>query len=203
MKERKLVVLAEIAIFAAIGFALDTLQGGYSRGLFTAGGSIGIAMLPVMIIAYRRGLIPGILCGLILSIIQMLTGPYFKSVWTIMFDYVLAYTVVGFTGVFAKSFINANSERKRILFLILGAVVGGGLKFVSQFISGLFWLSDGSDSFLGIANNTWVYSLVYNMAYCLPNIILCGIFLILVYKTIPNLFGVKRISEVKIDDEER
>ena len=69
-------VLAEIAIFAALAFVLDVLQSGYSRGLFANGGSIGIAMVPIFVISYRRGLVPGIICGFIVSLVQMLGGIY-------------------------------------------------------------------------------------------------------------------------------
>ena len=69
-------VLAEVAIFAALAFALDALQGGIFRGVFASGGSIGFAMVPVFLISYRRGLWPGIICGLILSLVQMLGGIY-------------------------------------------------------------------------------------------------------------------------------
>ena len=106
-------VLAEVAIFAALAFALDALQGGMWRGVFVNGGSIGLAMLPILVISYRRGLVPGLLCGLIVSLVQMLGGIYVINAsnyegamkvlgpfFQIGLDYVLAYTVVGFAGAF-------------------------------------------------------------------------------------------------------
>ena len=201
MKDRKLLILAEIAIFAAIGFALDTLQGGYSRGLFPSGGSIGIAMLPVLIISYRRGLVPGLICGFILSFIQLMTGPYFKNPITILFDYILTYTLVGFAGIFAKSFRKAKTNGGRMTFLFVGGIVGGLLKFTSHLISGFYWLGDGGTSFLGISNNTPLYSLIYNGAYGIPNAIICAIFLVLIYQTMPLIYLVNKISEVKMNEE--
>lgn len=78
MKKNKLSVrvAAEIAIFAALAFAFDAIQGGIFKGVFASGGSIGFGMLPILVIAYRRGLLPGIICGFIVSIIQMLGGIY-------------------------------------------------------------------------------------------------------------------------------
>ena len=69
-------VIVEIAIFAAIAVALDFIQGAFFKGIWANGGSLGIAMVPIFIICYRRGLIPGLLCGLIVSIVQMLGGIY-------------------------------------------------------------------------------------------------------------------------------
>ena len=57
--KNKIAVLAEIAIFAAIGYVLDVLAGAYSN-FFPNGGSIGIALLCVVIVTYRRGMIPGL-----------------------------------------------------------------------------------------------------------------------------------------------
>ena len=54
-------VMAEIAIFAALGFVLDLVQGAYSNALFGNGGSIGIAMIVVFLISYRRGLGVGLI----------------------------------------------------------------------------------------------------------------------------------------------
>ena len=195
MKKNKLTVrvVAEIAIFAALAFALDAIQGGIFKGVFLSGGSIGFGMLPILIIAYRRGLVPGILCGFIVSIVQMLGGIYVINASSfdngflqvmgpflqIMLDYVLAYTVVGFAGLFSNQFKNATSKKQKIGFVILGTAVGGLLKYACHVIAGgVFWLNNGS-SFLGLADDSWIYSFVYNGAYCIPNIIICGIVMVL------------------------
>lgn len=195
MKKNKLSikVLAEIAIFAALAFALDAIQGGIFKGVFLSGGSIGFGMLPILVIAYRRGLVPGILCGLIVSLVQMLGGIYVINASSfengflqtmgpflqILLDYVLAYTVVGFAGVFAKSFWNSTTKSQKIVFVISGTLLGGILKYACHVIAGgVFWLNNGS-SFWGIADDSWLYSFVYNGAYCIPNIIICGAFMIL------------------------
>ena len=198
-KKSSLIILAEIAIFAALGFALDALQGGYSRGLFPSGGSIGIAMLPVFIISYRRGLIPGLLCGLLLSIIQMLSSIYVINATSyeneflkvmgpfiqIMLDYVLSYTLVGFAGIFARRFKKSNNLGQKILFVVLGCVLGGMLKYIVQSISGgIFWV-DPNTAFMGIQGGTWLFSFFYNGAYNIPNIVLCAIIMILIVRFYP------------------
>lgn len=189
-------VLAEIAIFAALGFALDIIQGGIWRGVFINGGSIGFGMLPIFVISYRRGLLPGILCGLILSIVQMLGGIYpingasfenqFMQImgpfFQIMLDYILAYTVVGAAGVFSKQFSKGKSMGSKILWVSIGCIVGGLLKYACHVLAGgLFWLDSGN-SFWGIIGDTWLYSFVYNGAYCIPNIVICLIVMILIVK---------------------
>ena len=181
-------VLAEIAIFAAIAFALDALQAGIWRGVWVSGGSVGIAMVPIFIIAYRRGLIPGLLCGFIVSLVQMLGGVYaingstFESpfmqamgpFFQIMLDYVLAYTVVGLAGAFAGLFKKDKSFKNQTIWLIVGTVLAGLLKYMCHVLSGgWFWLNMGG-SFAGIDDTSWLYSFVYNGTFMIPNIIICS-----------------------------
>ncbi len=207
-------VLAEIAICAALGFALDALQGGYSRGLFVSGGSIGIAMLPVLVISYRRGLLPGLLCGLILSLVQMLSSIYVINTTNyenaflkvmgpflqIMLDYVLGYTLVGCAGVFAKKYHNEKNFAKKALFIVLGCILGGLLKYLVQTISGgVFWMDPKATPFMGIKGGTWLFSFVYNGAYNIPNIILSAIVMVLIAKFYPQFLDVNYVREVEGD----
>ena len=214
MKKFSVKVLCEIAIFAAIGFVLDVLQSGIWKGAFINGGSIGFAMLPVFIISYRRGLVPGILCGLLLSLVQMLGGIYVINATTgwrgtigpfiqIMLDYVLAYTVVGFAGAFSGMYKRGNSK-VRVIAIIIGCLLGGLLKYAGHVISGgLFWLGDGSYKFMGVANSSWLYSFVYNGAFCIPNIIICTGLMLLIAKVYPQLLNddeeVKDTDELNLD----
>lgn len=187
-KSFNLTVLAEIAIFSALAFALDIFQSGLFRGVFTNGGSIGIAMLPVLIISYRRGFVPGLICGIITSFLQMLGGVYaIASVWynmllQILLDYVLTYPLVAFAGLFAKSFQKATTNKARLTYLCIGSALGGVLKFLSHFLAGvLFWQN------FDFVGGPAVYSLVYNGGYMLPNIIICTVILVILCIKQPSI----------------
>lgn len=204
-------VLAEVAIFAALAFALDALQSGIFKGIFVNGGSIGFAMLPIFIISYRRGLIPGLLCGLILSIVQMLGGIYIIQGKTlegafmqamgpfiqVMLDYVLAYTVVGFTGLFCKLYQNNQNTNMKYTWIIVGCVVGGLLKYLSHFLAGVwFWPGE----MWGVGGN--LYSLLYNGLYCIPNIIICTILMVIIAKAYPQFLNPENNIKEDVEDEE-
>lgn len=194
-------VLAEIAIFAAIAFALDLIQDSMFGKVFANGGSIGIAMVPIFIIAYRRGLVPGVLCGLIVSVVQMLGGIYvfqgktfsnefmkaFGPFFQIMLDYVLAYTVVGLAGAFAGLYHKSEKKSFKVTWIIIGTVIGGTLKFICHFLSGIFFWLDGWSKFMGLKSDTWVYSFVYNIAYSLPCIILSTTIMVIIALFYPHL----------------
>ena len=199
MKQKLTVkVMAEIGIFAALGFALDALQGGIFKGVFPNGGSIGVAMIPIFIIAYRRGLVPGLICGLILSLIQMLSGIYviycasfdndFLRVCgpliQVMLDYVLAYTVVGFAGAFSKKYQQSAEFKGKLTFILIGTIIGGSLKFLCHFLAGgFFWPGE----MWGVTG--WGYSAIYNGLYCLPNIVICTGLMVLLAKFYPQFLS--------------
>ncbi len=190
-KSFNLNVLAEIAIFSALAFALDILQSGIFRGVFPNGGSIGIAMIPILIICFRRGFIPGLICGIIVSFLQMLGGVYaIASNWylvllQIILDYIIAYPLVAIAGVFYKPFHKASSLKKQTLYICLGTIIGGALKLLSHYIAGVtFWSSSCPVDFLG---GPAVYSFVYNGAFMIPNIIICIIILVIINAKQPSI----------------
>lgn len=210
-------VLAEVAIFAALAFALDALQGGIWRGVFASGGSIGLAMVPIFLIGYRRGLFPGILCGLIVSLVQMLGGIYVINATTfenaflrvmgpflqVMLDYVLAYTVVGLAGAFSGLYASSEKRSKKILWMIVGCSVAGLLKYACHVVAGgVFWLNQGA-SFMNIADTSWLYSFIYNGAYCIPNILICTAIMVILVRFYPQFIevGEKKIKPAEEAEE--
>lgn len=194
MNKRKvgISVITEAAVLIALAFALDFLQAGLWRGVFANGGSIGLSMLPLLILCYRRGFVTGLVGAFILSFLQMLGGVYaIASTWYNVFlqislDYILAYPAVALAGVLAKKFINATDKNVQIKYLIIGSVLGGLLKFMCHFLAGiLFWKN------FEFPGGYLVYSLVYNGSYMLPNIIITTVLIVLLFIKQPSLFNVK------------
>ena len=174
--------IAEIAIFAALGYVLDMLAGIYSSPLFPNGGSLGIAMVCVFIISYRRGFLPGLITGLIMGLLDIADGFYVVSgaAWYLAFfhvalDYWIAYPLVALCGIFTRFIKKAQNKKQMVLFIILGCVVGGLAKYMSHVLSGaIFWGSDSGSfawSFKGTNINPWAYSFIYNIAYMGPDIV--------------------------------
>lgn len=180
--------IAEIGIFAALGYVLDFLAGVYSQGIFANGGSIGIAMICVFIITYRRGFVPGILVGLIMGLLDLVDGFYaigktwYDTFFQVLLDYVIAYPLAGIgAGLFRKLVVNSTSKGKLITYVSLGSVVGGLFKFFAHFLSGvIFWGDDSGMAWKEFNGKPGLYSFLYNGAYMLPCIVICSVLMIII-----------------------
>ena len=196
-KKEKVDIIVEVAIMTSIALSLDFLQGGLTRGLFPNGGSIGLAMVPILVLAYRRGFIPALISGFILAIIQMAGGVYaianewYNVLLQILLDYVLAYPLVAFAGLFYHKYHSEESNKKRAKWIIIGSILGGLLKYTAHILSGiLFWKN------LTFNGGPVLYSFLYNGAYMIPNIILCTVLLVIISYKAPNLFLFDNKEEV-------
>ncbi len=185
--KNSILCVTEGALVMALAFVLELLCAWLNAitgisVLLSAGGSITISMLPIVYYSYRRGAIWGGSAGFIYSCLQMLLGFYpppantwWALVLCILLDYVIAFTIVGIAELFAKPF-----GAHRLWGYGTGAVAVCLIRYLSSFLSGgILW---GSYAFEGW--NPWLYSLVYNGAYMIPNAILTGIAAVVVCKAL-------------------
>ncbi|MBE7039458.1 MAG: energy-coupled thiamine transporter ThiT [Ruminococcaceae bacterium] len=141
-------------------------------GTVTAG-----SMVPVIIIGILLGNKWGLLSGFVYSLLQMLTGgivpPPTPSlllyVLVILLDYLVAFTVLGLSGLFMNSIKN-----KKVAIPLSGAFVML-LRFICHFLSGiLIWHTYAPEG-----TPVWLYSLLYNGGYMLPEIVISTLVLFL------------------------
>ena len=184
--------LCEIGIFAALGFVIDELQGIIFKGVFPNGGSIGFAMIAVLIVAFRRRYVwQAVLTGLIIGLFDIATSAYIIHPVQLLLDYILPYTLVGLAGIFKIFFDMSEKKSTRVLWLIVATFVGGMLKFLSHYLAGVFFWSDPSGFVWGYKNSTIsaaLYCFIYNIAFIGPSIILTGALLVAVFLRAPKVF---------------
>ena len=166
-----------------------------------------VSMMPIVLISYRHGVRWGLVAGFGYALVQMALGAgtvtaafqpgYFgdgillaKALTMCVLDYGLAYTLLGLGGIFR------NFLADKRLSLMLGSVVALSGRYLAHILSGYllfsgwaewFFTQDGfpgwgsqlvsslSPSALG-----WVYSIVYNGMYMIPEILLTAITAILI-----------------------
>lgn len=181
MNKQRLLMMIEVAIFAAIGFILDKL----SFSIWAQGGSISLVMVPIVMMAFRWGTLPGLATGLIVGILQVLTGGMILTPVQGILDYFFAFTIVGIAGLFRPLVMSASKKSggKMLLWILVGTTVGGLLRFISHTTAGaVFFGAYAGDQ------NPWIYSIIYNASYMIPAIILTAIVLFLLFKAAPKLF---------------
>lgn len=207
-------VMAEVALLAAFAVVLDLIQSAICKffPLWPNGGSIGIAMVPIIILAYRRGTLCGLLGGLIVGVLDMMDGIDLSPLATnggmvfasILLDYVLAWTVVGLAGLVGKFVREAKTKTSMCLWAICGACIGGLVRFVSHFLSGMYMWEVGTEVLnISIDLPHYAYSLAYNASYLGPSIVLCMIVVPLLLAYQPKaLVGNLNFSQAMSSEDE-
>ncbi len=98
-------------------------------------------------------------------------------------DYLLAFTALGLAAVFARPF----SKNKKAGY-IAGSIIAGLCRFLCSFLSG--WILWGSYAPEGMS--PVYYSLVYNGAYMIPDIIILAIVIGILAFSVPKIFLVEK-----------
>jgi len=148
----------KIMTYTAACLALATVLSVFKGPSLPAGGSITLcSMLFVTLIGYFFGPAAGIIGGITYGFIQLAIGPYVVHPVQLFLDYPLAFGALGISGFF----------NKRKYGLYIGYIAGALLRLIIHIISGvIFFAADAG------GKNVIIYSIVYNMTYIIPEMIL-------------------------------
>lgn len=174
-------MLVEIAIFAAIGLVLDQV----SFKVWAQGGSVSLVMVPIMLIAFRWGLVAGLTTGLLVGVMQTMFGATIVHWLQGLLDYGVAFTVVGLAAVVRGPVLDAAkhmNKTKMALYIIIGTVFAGFLRYTTHTIAGAVFFAEYAGD-----QNAWIYSIIYNGTYMLPATILTAIVGVLLFTAAPQL----------------
>ena len=155
--------LTECAILLALGTILSVLK----VAELPYGGSVTLAsLLPLVLISYRYGVLWGLGSGVVYGVVQQLLGlnnlkyctTFYSYVVVILFDYVVAFAVIGLGGLFRKKFKNQSVA------LVAGCFAVCLLRYACHVFS-------GATVWAGISIPTdasMIFSLIYNATYMVP-----------------------------------
>lgn len=140
------------------------------------GGSITLASFaPLLIYAYYFGFAKALVCGFIYGILQFVQDPYILTPATFTLDYLLAFASISIMGLFSKRKLNA-------ITVSLGTTASILTRFVMHFISGILYFNHGSIWVNLPAENAITYSLLYQVVYLIPDLIICLTAMLILYK---------------------
>lgn len=162
--------LAYVSVCIALTTVLSFIK--FEFG-FLNGGSITLfSLVPVFLITYKLGVYYGVITGLVTGLLQFITSPYAITPLSFFLDYVFPYGCIFLTPIFKKVIKNDTAS------LTLGVVTAYTARFFMHFLSGLSYYMQGYIAEGFPADNMYVYSLVYNAFYVLPDMVIALIFLV-------------------------
>ena len=214
MKTRR---LTESAMLIALAVVLE-ITGKTLIPPMPFGGQLTIvSMLPIVLISYRHGVKWGLVSGFGYSLVQMALGAgtvtaafqpgYFgdsamlgNALLMCLLDYVAAYTLLGLGGIFRGKLKSHGGA------LLLGSVTALSARYLCHILSGYILFSGWAEWFFTqegfpawgaslVAALTpemlgFVYSVVYNGMYMVPEMILTAVAAVLVAR-VPQLVTAK------------
>ena len=137
---------------------------GYIK-LFQApyGGSVtAAAMLPIVLLAIRRGPAWGFGAGLAYGLLQQfLGGAVFYNIPSLLLDYLVAYAVLGVAAFFGGYKYG----------LVWGSIAAGAARFLVHFAAGILLWRDYAPEGMP----AWLYSLGYNGSYMLIDTVIIAV----------------------------
>ncbi|MBC1918832.1 energy-coupled thiamine transporter ThiT [Listeria booriae] len=183
MRNTRLLTLLECAIFAALAMVLSFIPLDIGSSF-----SISLGMIPMYIIAIRRGFWAAGFSGLLWGLLHFVTGKaYILSPLQGFIEYIVAFVFIAFAGVFAvqvRNHLKAEQLGKAIGWAWGTMIIGGVARYFWHYLAGvLFW---GAYAFKGWSAQ--LFSAVMNGISCLATVIVAGIIITILMRISPKLF---------------
>lgn len=174
MKTRDLVEVALTIAMAAVLHYLRLWQ-------MPFGGSVSLEMLPILVLALRRGVVAGVLAGVLFGFVDLMLEPYILHWAQVALDYPIAFGAVGLTGLLSPVWRRAVDSGttatlvRSAAWIVPAAVFFGAIgRYVAHFTSGVIFfataamggpLADGTSAFATATalRAAATYSAIYNL----------------------------------------
>jgi len=172
--------LAACSIMIAVATVLSMLTVFHAPlgGSITAG-----AMVPIIFISLLFDVKWGLITSIIYSVVQLLLSFSEVSGWglslgvligCLILDYVLAYSVLGFAGIFG---------RDKLFNIVSGTIFVCFLRFFMHFLSGLLFFGQWA----GEGYNAFTWAIVYNGGYMIFESIITIVLVIALSRILPTI----------------
>lgn len=158
MRDQRVAVLVEIALAIALAAVLNTLK----IWRMPNAGTVSFVMLPIIVLALRRGLWVGLATGALYGIVDFFIDPYPPVHWIQpLLDYPVAYAVVGLAGLFAGIWATRSQDApvSRLVVLVVAVAVSTAARYGVHVISGAIFFGEYAPA----GQPVWLYSALYNL----------------------------------------
>ena len=168
----RVVSMVEGAVAAALGAILSMII----LYRMPQGGSVSLAaVVPIWVVALRRGPFVGAMAGVALGLINFLQNPQAIHPLQPVLDYPLAFGLLGLAGVRKEN-------------PIFGAITAVMAKFSCHVVSGVLFFG----IYVPAGQNPLHYSLLYNLSVVLPDLVVALVVFSVLRNRAPHLFKVQQ-----------
>ena len=138
-QHNKIIIMVEGALCVALSIVLSR----FDLFRMPQGGTIDFEHVPIMILAYRRGIKWGLFTGILIGTTKMLLGGYILNPVQAFLDYPLAFMFVGFCAIHPK---------------IIGFIIAACGQITCSIISGVVFFAEYAPA----DQSPLMYSFLYN-----------------------------------------
>ena len=150
---------AELAMAVSLAVVLELVSRSLPIPRLPYGGSVSLRMLPVLVVAFRRGWKAGISAGGLYGLVDFAISPFFFHPIQVLLDYPVAFGIVGTAGLLRS---------KGRFSILIGTALGNSLRFAVHVLSGVVFFAHLAPE----GQPVLVYSVLYNASYMIPEAIL-------------------------------
>jgi thiamine transporter len=170
MRNTRVQTLAEVALAIALAAVLNYV----GLHLMPQGGSFSLVMLPLIVVALRRGLPAGLIAGALYGVLDYLMYPVVVHPVQPLLDYPVAFAAVGVAGVFSSAWMRAVADghtARAAWTVVLPAALAGALaRYAVHVVSGYIFFAEYAPE----GQPVLLYSIVYNFTYMAPSALACA-----------------------------
>lgn len=188
MRDERIRVLVEVALSVSLAAVLGLLK--ITLPWNIAGGSVSLTMLPLFVLALRRGVLAGVAAGLLFGFVDYLMEPWFVHPVQVLLDYPIAFAGCGLAGLARGVAVPAAIAGGSAVRALVGSVLGGTARFCASFVSGIVFFSANAAP----GQPVWAYSLAYNASYLIPSLIACALAATIIVPTLARAVPVRHLG---------
>lgn len=158
MRNERVRLITEMALAIALAAVLNTLK----IYRMPNAGTVSFVMLPIIIIALRRGLVAGLVTGALYGVVDFFIDPYPPVHWIQpLLDYPVAYAAVGLAGLAAGLWRYGTRDAigGKALAVGIACAIAGAARYAIHTVSGYVFFAEYAPA----GQNPLIYSAIYNL----------------------------------------
>lgn len=152
-------ILVEISLCVALAVVLNA----FTVFRMPYGGTVSLVMLPIIVIALRRGPFAGVVTGVLYGLVELMIDPVIVHPVQVFLDYVIAFGAVGAASIFRGLHQRMEEVDSRSLqalwILFLAVTISSGLRYSAHVLSGYIFFSQ----YAPVGQSAIMYSALYNL----------------------------------------